>query len=108
MLTIEPTADGIALVGRLDAAQAGVAQAALDAVRGVVTLDCRRLDYVSSAGLSVLLRTQKRLLPASGKLRLAGLQPHIRDIFVYSGFDQLFEIVADPGKDSPNFPAPRA
>jgi anti-anti-sigma factor len=105
MLTIDRGADGIVVLGgRLDAAQAGVAQAALDAVNGVVTLDCRGLDYVSSAGLSVLLRTQKRLLAASGKLRLAGLKPHIHDIFVYSGFDQLFEIIDEPGKNSSNFP----
>jgi anti-anti-sigma factor len=57
-----------------------------------VTLDCKRLDYISSAGLGVLLKTQKRLLAAHGKLRIAGLQPHLRDIFTYSGFDQLFEI----------------
>jgi anti-anti-sigma regulatory factor len=39
-----------------------------------------------------LLKTQKRLLAAAGKLRLVGLKPHLRDIFTYSGFDQLFEI----------------
>jgi anti-anti-sigma regulatory factor len=31
-------------------------------------------------------------LGSAGKLRLAGVSPHLRDIFVYSGFDQLFEI----------------
>jgi anti-anti-sigma factor len=95
MLTFDRDADGTVLVvGRLDAAQAPAAQLAFDALQGVVTLDCSGLDYVSSAGLSVLLKTQKRLLASSGRLRLAGLQPHIRDIFLYSGFDQLFEIVA--------------
>ena len=44
------------------------------------------------AGLGVLLKTQKRLLASAGKLRLVGLKPHLRDIFTYSGFDQLFEI----------------
>ena len=61
---------------------------------GTVTLDCSGLEYISSAGLGVLLKTQKRLLAANGKLRLTGLKPHIVDIFTYSGFDQLFEIVA--------------
>ena len=32
------------------------------------------------------------LLASAGKLRLVGLKPHLRDIFTYSGFDQLFEI----------------
>jgi anti-anti-sigma factor len=95
MLTIENAADGTVVVtGRLDAAQAPAAQSFLDGVNGTVTLDCSQLEYISSAGLGVLLKTQKRLLAADGKLRLAGLKPHIVDIFTYSGFDQLFEIVA--------------
>ena len=93
MLTIDHGQDGIVLVaGRLDAAQAPAAQAFLDQVHGVVTLDVSALDYVSSAGLGVLLKTQKRLLASAGRLRLAGVRPHVRDILVYSGFDKLFEI----------------
>ena len=84
------------LAGRLDAAQAPSAQAFLDKVQGTVTLDCSELEYISSAGLGVLLKTQKRLLAAAGKLRLTGLKPHLRDIFTYSGFDQLFEIESAP------------
>ena len=84
--------DCVVISGRLDAAQAPAAQAFLDTVQGIVTLDCRGLDYISSAGLGVLLKTQKRLLAAGGKLRLAGVNRHLRDIFGYSGFDQLFEI----------------
>ena len=93
MLGIDYGPDGVVVVsGRLDAAQAASAQTFLDRVNGVVTLDCSGLDYISSAGLGVLLKTQKRLLAADGKLRLSGLKPHLRDIFTYSGFDQLFEI----------------
>jgi anti-anti-sigma factor len=93
MLAIEYAADGSVVVsGRLDAAQAATAQSFLDGVDGTVTLDCSRLDYISSAGLGVLLKTQKRLLASNGKLRLSGLKPHLHDIFTYSGFDQLFEI----------------
>ena len=93
MLAIEYAADGSVVVsGRLDAAQAATAQSFLDRVDGTVTLDCTRLDYISSAGLGVLLKTQKRLLASNGKLRLSGLKPHLHDIFTYSGFDQLFEI----------------
>ena len=92
MLAMDFGPDGAVVVtGRLDAAQAF-----LDKVQGVVTLDCKGLDYISSAGLGVLLRTHKRLLASSGKLRLAGVGPHLKDIFTYSGFDQLFEIVPGP------------
>ncbi len=97
MLAIDYGQDGaVVLAGRLDAAQAPAAQSFLDGIEGAVTLDCTQLEYISSAGLGVLLKTQKRLLGAAGKLRLAGLKPHLRDVFVYSGFDQLFEI--DPAQ----------
>jgi len=61
-------------------------------IEGTVTLDCRGLEYISSAGLGVLLKTQKRLAGSSGKLRLTGVSRHLQDIFLYSGFDQIFEI----------------
>ena len=93
MLTIEGKGPGVvALAGRLDAAESPRAQAALDAVHGVVNLDCTGLEYISSAGLGVLLKTQKRLLAANGKLRLTGVNRQLRDIFLYSGFDQILEI----------------
>ena len=93
MLAIELGQDGaVVLAGRLDAAQSPAAQSFLDKVQGTVTLNCSQLEYISSAGLGVLLKTQKRLMASSGKLRLVGLKPHLRDIFTYSGFDQLFEI----------------
>jgi anti-anti-sigma factor len=93
MLAIEHGPDGAVVVsGRLDAAQAPVAQAFLDRVEGTVTLDMSRLEYISSAGLGVLLKTQKRLLVSAGKLRLSGVNRHLQDILEYSGFDQIFEI----------------
>ena len=95
MLAIEQGAEGQVLVaGRFDAAQCAAAQAFLDKLNGAVTLDCTRLEYISSAGLGVLLKTQKRLLGTGGGLRLSGVSRHLRDIFQYSGFDQIFEIEA--------------
>lgn len=93
MLAIDFGADGVVVItGRLDAAQCPAAQSFLDRVEGPVTVDCTGLEYISSAGLGVLLKTQKRLLASSGKLRLAGVSRHLRDIFRYSGFDKIFEI----------------
>ena len=93
MLTIDGKGPGVvALAGRLDAAESPRAQAALDAVHGIVNLDCTGLEYISSAGLGVLLKTQKRLLAGNGKLRLTGVNRQLRDIFLYSGFDQIIEI----------------
>jgi anti-sigma B factor antagonist len=93
MFAIDGGGDGVVvLTGRLDAAQCPKAQAFLDAVQGQVTLDCGGLEYLSSAGLGVLLKTQKRLMATSGKLRLTGVNRHLQDIFRYSGFDRIFDI----------------
>ena len=93
MLAIESGPDGVVLItGRLDAAEAPRAQSFFDGVQVTVTVDCSRLEYISSAGLGVLLKTQKRLLGSGGKLRLTGVNSHLNDILGYSGFDQIFEI----------------
>lgn len=93
MLVIDHGSEGVVVIrGRLDAAQSPVADAFLGKVQGVVTLDCGDLEYVSSAGLGVLLKTQKRLLAAGGKLRLTGVNRHVMELLGYAGFDQIFEI----------------
>ena len=93
MLEIEAGPDGhVVMSGRLDASQAGAAQAALDRTSGTVTLDCGGLEYISSAGLGVLLKTQKRLMAGAGRLKLIGVNRHLQDIFKFSGFDQILDI----------------
>lgn len=83
----------VALAGRLDAAQAVKAQAFLDKVEGQCVLDLEKLEYVSSAGLGVLLKTHKRLMGSGNGVKLINVSHHIHDIFRYSGFDKLFEII---------------
>ena len=92
MLAIDFVDGGVVIVGRLDAAEVPRAQSFFDRVEGMVTLDCSRLEYISSAGLGVLLKTQKRLLASGGKIRLTGVNSHLNDILGYSGFDRIFDI----------------
>jgi len=93
MFTIEKTADDSVMVkGRLDAANAAEAQSFLDEVEGGCKLDMGQLEYISSAGLGVLLKTHKRLMAGGQGLVLINVSKHINDIFKYSGFDKLFEI----------------
>lgn len=80
--------------GRLDAAHAPRAQEFLDEIAGECVLDLGGLEYISSAGLGVLLRTHKRLISDKQGLKLVNVNHHINDIFMYSGFDKLFEIEA--------------
>ena len=85
-------AGAVTIAGRLDAAQAPRAQEFLDQVAEQCVLDMGRLEYISSAGLGVLLRTHKRLMSGGGGLKLVNVNSHINDIFSYSGFDRLFQI----------------
>ncbi|MBT8070597.1 MAG: STAS domain-containing protein [Gammaproteobacteria bacterium] len=94
MFAIEIAEDGtVAVEGRLDAAQAVKAQEFLDQVEGACVLDMAKLAYVSSAGLGVLLKTHKRLMGSGSGIKLVNVNNHIHDIFRYSGFDKLFEII---------------
>ena len=82
----------IVVAGRLDAAQAPRAQEFLDRVPERCVIDMSRLEYISSAGLGVLLRTHKRLMESGQGVKMVNVGSHIYDIFTYSGFDRLFEI----------------
>jgi anti-anti-sigma factor len=87
----------VVLVGHLDSNTSPEAQAALDAILagGVakVVIDFRALDYISSAGLRVLLGTAKRLKQESGALRLFGLNETVREVFEISGFATILTVV---------------
>lgn len=93
MLEIKFGDDGeIALDGRFDAAQAPKATVALAEVAESRVIDCANLEYISSAGLGVLLMVQKRLKATGGELRLVNVKSNIHNVFLYSGLDRLFKI----------------
>ena len=95
MFSIEFGENGeILCSGRLDAAQTAKAEAFLDAVDGPGTLDFGQLEYISSAGLGILLKTQKRLVENGAGLKIINVNNHIHDVFRYSGFHSIFEIEA--------------
>ncbi len=55
-------------------------------------LDLTQLDYISSAGLRVVLVMAKRLKQSAGQLVLCGMRPHIRDVFDISGFLNILNV----------------
>ena len=83
-------------VGRLDSATSGELEALLveqlDAGCNGIVLDLADLDYISSAGLRVILMTGKRLRAAGGRLVLARMRDSVRDLFEMSGFLGLFPL----------------
>ena len=93
MFEIETGPGGeILLSGRLDATQVEKAREVLLALEESRTVDFARLEYIASAGLGVLLATQKMLGSKGCSIRLVNLNTHIRDVLHFSGFDQIFEI----------------
>ena len=93
MLTLENRGDAAAVIaGRLYATDAPAAQQFFDRLARTVTIDCSRLEYISSAGLSVLSKTQSRLLKIGAKLRLVGASRHLSDVLQLSGLDMLVEV----------------
>ncbi len=99
MFKLESAQKGtIKRTGRVDASVVEHAETFFDGVTEPAIVDLAGLDYISSAGLAVLLRTQKRLMSAGGGLTLRNVNPHILDILRYSGFDQVFQIEPAHGK----------
>jgi len=82
----------IKLIGRFDALQKNKALQIFSSVQRTATIDFQDLEYISSAGLSVLLATQKRLKNQGQQLILKNMSQHVREIFRYAGFDMIFEI----------------
>ncbi|MEN2980122.1 STAS domain-containing protein [Tistrella bauzanensis] len=84
--------------GRLDGTSCPAFEAevldALDASSGRLAVDLAGLDYISSAGLRVLLIAAKRSKASGGKVVLSGMRPEIREVFDISGFSAIFAIFA--------------
>ena len=86
----------ISVFGRIDANSAPDLEDALNkcvnAGSGKLVLDLSGVEYVSSAGLRVLLSVRKRLVPLKGELVLAGLRPFVREVFDMTGFSKVFSL----------------
>lgn len=51
-----------------------------------------KLDYISSAGLRILLVAAKQLKSAGGELRLCSLNEVVKEVFDISGFTTIFKV----------------
>jgi anti-anti-sigma factor len=61
-------------------------------------LDFAELQYISSAGLRIVLLAAKRMKAAGGKLALCSLNPQIAEVFEISGFSRILDI--HPSRDA--------
>ena len=55
-------------------------------------IDLRKVNYMSSAGLRVLMIAAKGCRKQDGKVVLAGLQPTVQEVFKIGRFDMVFEV----------------
>lgn len=93
MFEIERRPDGdVKLAGRFDASRIDAAKEVFSDVHASCAVDFAELTYISSAGLGVLLETQKRLTESGQGLTLVRMSPHVRQIFEYAGFHRIFVI----------------
>lgn len=84
----------IALEGRLDTTTAPSLEAEIkDSIEGVteLTLDLEKLDYVSSAGLRVILAAQK-IMNKQGKMVVKNVCSEINEVFEITGFCDILTI----------------
>ena len=98
-MEIKKQSDGskltVSLSGRLDTTTAPVFEKELkESLNGVsdLTLDFSGLEYISSAGLRVLLSAQKLLNAAGGKMKVAGANEIVKEIFDGTGFSDILTI----------------
>ena len=99
MLNIEKKTNGseltVALTGRLDTTTAPELEAVLkDSLDGVtaLTIDMEALEYISSAGLRVLLSAQK-IMGKQGEMKVTHVNETIMEIFEVTGFSDILTIV---------------
>ena len=86
-------------VGRVDHHSAAALETALAPLisraridKGVLVFDFAGIDYISSAGLRVLMVTAKELRAAGARIAVANLKPVVAEIFAISRFDRVLGV----------------
>ncbi len=86
----------LSIAGRLDTTTApeleDIIRNGLDGITSL-TIDLKDLDYISSAGLRILLQASKSMNSKDGSLQISDPSPSIVEIFELTGFDTILTIV---------------
>ena len=97
-MTIEKKLNGevatLVVVGRLDTQTAPELEKEFDAISAglkELTFDMTGLEYVSSAGLRVILKAQKTM-NTQGSMKLTGVNDSIMEVFDITGFLDILTI----------------
>jgi anti-sigma B factor antagonist/stage II sporulation protein AA (anti-sigma F factor antagonist) len=95
------------IIGRLDAISSPQAEKkvfdCINTGQYKLLLDFAKVDYLSSAGMRMLLSTTKKLKTLSGKLVVCAVTPNVMDVLKMSGFDHVLELAKSEEEGLKNF-----
>jgi len=84
-------------VGRFDSSNSRVRQTELMAIlaegEGSALIDFSGVEFLSSAGLRVLLLAANESDKRGGTLHLSGARPSVREVLVVSGFQEILTLL---------------
>ena len=86
----------VQLIGRLDTPASQEVSEKLEPIManasGTIVLDCTEMSYISSSGLRIFLSLRKAAASQGGKIIVKNISDDIRQVFMMTGFLNLFEI----------------
>lgn len=90
---LESTKLEMAIIGRLDTTTAPELEAEIKKLDGITefVLDFAELEYISSAGLRVLLTAQK-VMNKQGKMVLKNVNSDVNEVFEITGFSDFLTV----------------
>ena len=86
----------VQLIGRLDTPASQEVSEQLEPLMadasGTIVLDCTEMSYISGSGLRIFLSLRKAAASQGGKIIVKNITDDIRQVFMMTGFLNLFEI----------------
>ena len=85
----------LAIEGRVDTVTAAELESAVKqyiSMGASVVFECEKLEYISSAGLRVVLATHKQLTACAGKFVIRHLSREVKSVFDITGFSKILNI----------------
>lgn len=90
MIKVTCNNDTITLEGRVDSSNAAELEAQLrNAYDGAITIDAKKLEYISSAGLRVLMKLRKARREG---INVINVSPDVYEIFEMTGFTDILNV----------------
>ena len=93
------TVQVVGFTGNLDTNTAPEAESQINALlddgASNILINFENLNYISSAGLRVLLATAKKLMASGGSLKICSLNSTVQEVFDISGFSTILSLAVN-------------